>query len=265
MMNEINGCIKPREKRISLPFMLIGLIALGFFVGPMLIGIINLGNTVGFVFGVLLLIYACKKSDIHAAVKKGFAKKPTRIVITLIFALVLTGVVWAVVVSGMIVSKFSVKPPQNTNAIVLGCGVNGSEPSKMLYDRIKGAKKYLDANPQAKAILSGGQGSDEDISEAECMRRYLVKLGISEDRLLLEDKSTSTEENFAFSKKIMNEQGFGNDVVVITNSFHHLRASMIAKKDGLNTYHVSCRETLLFPTYFLREIFGVTFYMIKGY
>lgn len=265
MKNEINGCIKPWKKRINLPLVLIGLIALGFFAGPMAIGIINLGNAAGLVLNLLLLVYACKKDDIHAAIKKGFAKRPTRIVLIAIFAIVLTGIVWAIVVSGMIVSKFSVKPPQNTNAIVLGCGVNGSEPSKMLYDRIKGAKKYLDANPGAKAILSGGQGSDEDISEAECMRRYLVKLGISEDRLLIENKSTSTEENFAFSQKIMKEKGWDNDVVVITNSFHHLRASMIAEKDGLNTYHISCHETLLFPTYFLREIFGVTFYMLKGY
>ena len=87
--------------------------------------------------------------------------------------------------------------------IVLGCKVNGSTPSKYLNDRCKKAAEYLKKNPDAVAILSGGQGSDEDISEAQCMENVLVKLGIEQSRLYKEDRSTSTSENIVDFQRLL--------------------------------------------------------------
>ena len=87
--------------------------------------------------------------------------------------------------------------------IVLGCQVKGTKPSKALKDRLDTAKEYLQANPETIAVLSGGQGKMEEISEAECMRRYLEKAGISRERLILEQRSTTTRQNLRYSRRYM--------------------------------------------------------------
>ena len=79
--------------------------------------------------------------------------------------------------------------------VILGARVNGTVPSVSLQDRIHAAREYLTAHPETIAILSGGQGADEGISEAECMYRELTALGIPDRQLWLEDQATSTWEN----------------------------------------------------------------------
>ena len=87
--------------------------------------------------------------------------------------------------------------------VVLGCQVKGTKPSKALKDRLDTAKEYMQANPETIAVLSGGQGKMEEISEAECMRRYLEKAGISRERLILEQRSTTTRQNLRYSRRYM--------------------------------------------------------------
>ena len=116
---------------------------------------------------------------------------------------------------------------------MLGAAVYGENPSITLQHRLEGAARYLEANPRTKAVVSGGQGKGEDISEAECMRRYLVEHGIDPDRILLEDRSTSTKENLAFSKAVIETDGGKVDRVVIVSSAYHLyRATKIAEMAG---------------------------------
>ena len=90
--------------------------------------------------------------------------------------------------------------------IVLGAGVNGSVPSLSLRERIDAAYEYLVAYPQAICIVSGGQGNNEDISEAECMFRELTAMGIEADRVWMEDKATSTRENLRFSLALIEQR-----------------------------------------------------------
>lgn len=87
--------------------------------------------------------------------------------------------------------------------IVLGAQVRGEVPTLVLSARIRAAAEYLKEHPQAVAVASGGKGSGENISEAEAIRRGLVRLGISENRILLEDQSTSTAENLRFSAEVI--------------------------------------------------------------
>ena len=88
--------------------------------------------------------------------------------------------------------------------IVLGAGVNGTEPSLSLYNRLAASENWLREHPNSVAVLSGGQGQNEQISEAECMYRWLVNQGIDASRIFKEEKSTSTEENIVFSKAVIN-------------------------------------------------------------
>ena len=141
--------------------------------------------------------------------------------------------------------------------ILLGAGVNGTTPSKPLAKRIEEGYIYMSDNPDTILIASGGQGMFESISEAECIKNELVRLGTDESRIILEDRSTSTIENLRFSREIINNDNC--KVGIITNSFHEYRAGLIAKEAGYKeTYSVPA--VTLFPVgihYMLREFFGV--------
>ena len=128
---------------------------------------------------------------------------------------------------------------KNEVAIVLGAKVNGEVPSLSLRYRLEAALAYGEAHPQVKFILSGGQGPDEAVSEAEAMRRYLVEHGIAEDRLLLESVSTSTYENIKNSKELLPEGV--SAVTLITSDYHVARARKIAANLGLTTDAVAAK------------------------
>ena len=147
--------------------------------------------------------------------------------------------------------------------IVLGAGVNGEVPSATLRTRIHAARAYMERYPEIPVVLSGGQGSGEFITEAECMRRELVWGNDAwEQRLLLEERSTSTAENFAFSREILEAHGIDTDTAVIgvvTNDFHIFRAELIAERTGLETVGIPAELPWWWLTanYYLRESFAL--------
>ncbi len=161
-----------------------------------------------------------------------FAKKPVKIITAVVLLLALCALL---VVEVPIVAAAARSPePDADYIVVLGAAVYGTEPSITLQHRLEGAARYLEANPRTVAVVSGGQGAGEDVSEAECMRRYLVEHGIDPSRILLEDRSTSTKENLAFSKAVIEANGGKVDRVVIVSSAYHLyRAAKIAETLGI--------------------------------
>ena len=92
--------------------------------------------------------------------------------------------------------------------IVLGAGLRGENLSLILRNRLDAAVEYYNENPEAVIVVSGGQGPDEDIPEAEAMERYLYEQGVPLNKIIKEDKSTSTEENFKFSKELLETYDF---------------------------------------------------------
>lgn len=97
------------------------------------------------------------------------------------------------------------------------------------------------------------------------MKRVLTEKGIAESRIIMEDKSESTEENIRFSLEKIKEYGLTENVTIVTSEFHQLRAKMIAEKYGLNVSSVSAPTAwYLIPTYWLREWFGVTYQFLFG-
>ena len=106
--------------------------------------------------------------------------------------------------------------------IVLGSKVNGTKPSYSLQYRIDKATEYLKSHEKTIAIVSGGQGKGEDISEALAMKQGLIKQNIAEDRIIMEDKSTSTDENITFSKPLIPADM--KKGMIVTNDFHMFRA-----------------------------------------
>lgn len=167
------------------------------------------------------------------------------------------GVVLFGVLFGMILHGQSVGPDSDADyLIVLGAGLRGERPSLVLRSRINAAAEYLTENPDSKAVVSGGQGPDELISEAEAMRRGLVELGIEETRIIMEDRSTSTSENMTFSKQYIPDDA---SVVIVTNKFHVFRACHLARECGYNSVSGLGADNVrwLNPTNYLRECMAV--------
>lgn len=159
---------------------------------------------------------------------------------------IIIGVIFAVFWFGTgYVMKQGEKPTADGTAnyaIVLGAKVNaGGVPSKALKYRLDAAYDYAMKYPHIQLILSGGQGEDEDMPEAVAMKNYLLKRGLAENRLIIEEESTSTYENIKFSsvKIPLNEK----KITVISNDFHLARAKMIAKNLGFNEVDVVAAKT----------------------
>lgn len=143
--------------------------------------------------------------------------------------------------------------------IVLGCGIRGERVSVGLAKRLNKAYEYHLQNPEATIIVSGGQGPQEDIPEALAMKRYLVSKGVPEDRIIMEDKSTSTITNFKYSHEIMKEKGLPDDsVVFVTNGYHVYRGASYAKAEGLTVTHLGTDIIwYTIPMNYMREMLAV--------
>ena len=168
--------------------------------------------------------------------------------------------------------------------IVLGAKVNGTEPSNSLKKRLDRAIDYAENNPNTFLVLSGGQGKDEEIAEAEVMYEYLRYNGVPETQLLLETRSTNTRENIRYSLEVIRSQEQWKERVfqqifkevgenayapgdeldsihigILTSDFHLFRAKAIAKKQGVrNVYGISApSDPLLIPNLWLRECFAI--------
>ncbi len=172
--------------------------------------------------------------------------------------------------------------------IVLGAQVRGEVPTLVLGARIRAAAEYLKEHPKAVAVASGGKGSGENISEAEAIRRGLVRLGIEEDRILSEDRSTSTAENLRFSAEVIQQweraksgaeeeiplcgtsvsqvRFVDKNVVLVTNDFHVFRAVKLAKNLGYtNVTGLGATEFFAVTIqYYVREFFAITKEALSG-
>ena len=150
------------------------------------------------------------------------------------------------------------KEPQTI--IILGAGLFGDKVPPLLAQRLdKGLAIYEKFNRKPVIIVSGGQGDDELISEAEAMARYLIDKGVPADSILLENKSRTTFENLTFSKQLMLAHGLEQDrVVLVTNSFHALRAGIYMKQVGLKGRSIGSRTAFYFlPSAWIRETAGL--------
>jgi len=120
--------------------------------------------------------------------------------------------------------------------IVLGAGLRGDRPSLTLRNRLDCALDYYEKNPDCVIVVTGGQGQGEDITEALAMERYLVAHGVPEEKIIKEELSTSTYENFENARLLLSERFFGDySAVIVTNDFHILRAVSTAEKVGFDS------------------------------
>ena len=205
-------------------------------VGIGLFYLIFLSKAIMFIGGALLLAAAAPALlGVSYLLKNPRYGRRLRIVtvVLLLCAVILAGIVLALVVNG----ASGTLRAEPTMVMVLGAQVRSYGPGPMLASRLNTAYKYLIEHPDLPVIVSGGQGPDEHMTEAEAMRDYLVALGIAPERIIMEAASHNTQQNLVNTKQVLTGLGIdlaGEHILIISNDFHLFRADFLARRYGYN-------------------------------
>lgn len=230
-------------------------------------------NKIFSAFGALIIIYmavlyACFNYNVGLVV--GFALGVGFLVIPMLpptFVVKIIRVLFGIVILFFVAMAAFIAVNSTTNSadysedalIVLGCGIRGTNLTSNLKDRLDCAIEYANQNEKAIIVVTGGQGPQEDMPEAVAMKKYLVENNIDPDRIIEEAKATSTNENFSYSKEILDTM-LGSDykVAYITNDFHIYRAGKLAEKYELNARGFAAKTNIhsIVPNY-LRESLAI--------
>lgn len=139
--------------------------------------------------------------------------------------------------------------------IVLGSGLmGGNRVTPLLAGRIDRALKVYRRQADKKKkppmlIMSGGKGGDEQIAEGEAMKRYALKQGIPEDRILVEDQSKNTYENMLFSRQLIENREADMKhlhILFSTSNYHVFRAGIYARKAELKAQGIGAKTKFYF-------------------
>lgn len=189
---------------------------------------------------------------------RSFVKGLPRLFKSFVVVCFLLGLILFATIEGMIYSRFhATAAPGADYMIILGALWKPTGPSYVLQKRLDTAIDYLEKNPDTVVIVSGGQGSNEHISEAQGMYDYLVQAGISKERIIKEDKSKNTYENLSFSGELLEKES--KRVVLVTSNFHVFRVEKIAEKQDYANIEALAAASYpaMIPNNMMREFFGV--------
>lgn len=195
--------------------------------------------------------------------------RTVKVVKNVVTGILCAGLLVALVTEALIVrASFGEPEPDCQYVVVLGAKVRNDGPSVSLQNRIDGAYEFLTTHPGTIAIVSGGQGTDEPMSEAQCMYQGLVEMGIDPQRVWMEDQATSTWENLIFSLDLI-QQRTGQrpeKIGLLSSEYHLFRAGMFARDLGVQAQGIPARTTILSQkiNHFMREVAGVWHYIILG-
>ena len=245
--------------------MFLGILITGYAFMPVLFGLITVGMIpialIGMFFFVTALFW-----NVITAPKHWFWNA----LIGIAGVIISVGVILMAYLSGiMLAASLKTLPPTDTRVtvVVLGCKVVGDRPTNMLRDRLDVAAEYLLENPEAYCIVTGGKGDDEIYSEAQVMRDYLVAKGVSEMRIITEERSTSTLENLSFSAELIEKYNCHEKVLIVSDRFHQYRAHEAARLAGIERSYSLCSETRWYMAghYWFREMAGIVWIYFLGY
>lgn len=221
----------------------------------------NMGNLMVWLLAALVTAYAIWRRPIHAWLHTpGLGR-------IVWWGALLLGIVYALLIGFVAVSGYTNPPTgQEKVLIVLGAGLRRDKPSTLLRYRLDKAYAYAEEHPDVLVITSGGQGRDEWVPEGQAMREYLIDKGLDPDRVIAENASTSTEENFAFSLEILRQYGYDETtpIVYVSNAFHCYRAGRYARLAGFATATSLPAATpwrSVIPCY-LREALALAYYWV---
>lgn len=150
--------------------------------------------------------------------------------------------------------------------IVLGAALHGERVTWVLSNRLDAAIEYLNLYPESVAIVSGGMGDGESMTEAAAMKKYMTDRGIHPDRIYEEGQARNTQENFAYSNEIIqNEMGSDTRIAYVTTWFHVFRAGGVAKSQGIHAFGIPAGDVWYIAlNNFMRESVGICVYALRG-
>ena len=186
-------------------------------------------------------------------------EKLPKILRTLLLIAICAGILVLAVCEGFVLRGFGSRAPAGLDyLIVLGAQVREDGPSAVLKYRLDAAAQYLQENNSTVCIVTGGKGAAEPFPEGQGMKDYLVKSGIPEDRIIVDDRALNTVQNIQYSMALMSSPNA--PTAIVTNNFHVTRGLALARGQGLtDVYAIAAPSDPLFlPNNMLREFFGLT-------
>ena len=212
-------------------------------------------------FTAFLLLCAAALSLVWGFLEAQRARKPFRIARRVLAVCLAVGFGLFAVLEIQVVRCARTDTEREVSAVVvLGAGVNGTEPSLSLLVRLEAALEYIQDKPDISIVVTGSQGPGEDISEARCMADWLASHGVAEERILLEEQADNTEENIRFSKDLLAEQGIDltGSIAVVSSDYHLYRASLYWGGPGFVPVaaHMTGQYLPLTINYYIREAFA---------
>ena len=254
-----------RKRGSKLPAILLILLAIACFVyGAAVLAVIGTARGFNWAFIVLgALLFAI------SLLLPAIGRLPDGVKIALSFLLCLFLAVFSFC-EYKIISAFESEPLSGADyVIILGAKVEPYGPSVEYSARIRAAAGYLKDNPGSKAVTTGGQGGDEPVSEGRAAADMLQRLGIDPERILTEEKSRTTIENFLFARAVIEEDGGdpeNDSFIVVSSGFHLYRAGLYAKACGFEriSYKGSEGLRILLPQYCVREFAALAWDSVTG-
>ncbi len=150
--------------------------------------------------------------------------------------------------------------------MVLGCKLKEGRPGRMLRRRLNKAAEELERDNTLMCVVSGGRAPDQTLAEAEAMAEYLRERGIAPERIIVEKMSSTTYENFLFSKNLLEQYDLPRRVGVVTDRFHQFRSGRIARTAGIESFPVGCRTAwYLAVQFWMRDVLCIIERMIRGH
>lgn len=251
---------KKSHRVLRICMIVISAIFLIWFLLPLFTGVKpNIGMLTGAGVFLLVLFYGIFLDPVNQFLKKLWKSIPGRILEILVAVILAVIFTTAGVTLGCIIHANLKQAEPEKTLILLGCKVNGNDPSLTLLSRLNAALQYLEENPDSVCVVTGGQGDGEIVTEASVMQRWLMEHGISPSRILAEDQAEDTRENLLFSLDLLEHHPEVNpDIAIATSEFHVYRALYIARSLGITADPVSANTPWwLLPTYTVREMYGI--------
>ncbi len=249
------------KNKISKFFVIIGCIGFVYSLLTCIIAHCNIGTLFPGALGAVFLVYGLFYTPIEQWGKHGFGK-------FFLYSAKIGFLIWLIsffAITGMLIKNASKEAAMGANAIiVLGAGLNKDKVTATLAFRLdKAVEYYNSAEAKPIIVVSGGQGSNELVSEAYAMKQYLLKYNIPDDMIIEENKSHNTRQNFEYSKQLLDTyfQSKPYSIIYVTNGFHTFRAGKLAEKVGFTAEGAGAQSPpYMVANYYFREYFSMLKY-----
>ena len=194
-------------------------------------------------------------------------RRPLKIFLGLCLAIVMAGALTFCISESLVLRASRGQNYEDADyIIVLGAKVDPWGPSRALDDRLRAALSYLESYPDAKAVVTGGQGADEPESEGQCMYDWLLEKGVAAERVIAETEATDTRENLRFSADLITSD-CGEDwktqkIVIVSSEYHLCRARYLGRHlldYDFGTYPAPTSLAAYKVRYFIREALGMVY------